>query len=342
MAMDAVSEMMNAVRFHAHGGPEVLRYEEVARPVPGPGEVLARVEVIGINFADVVRRRGGTYPVPSPLPFTLGGEAVGTIVAIGPGGDPALIGTRSFIFPGSGCYADYAVVAEDRIYPLPASLDAQSSVALFVQGLSAALILRDAARLKQGETVLIQGAAGGVGTFAVQLAKLWGAGMVIGAAGSQAKRDAVLQLGSDAVVDYGAVDWVDQVRAMTGGRGVDIVLEMTGGRIARESLSLLAPFGRSVVFGSASEEPWSVDPGELPPRNLSIIGFWLRQYLDDRDLLLGLLDEFAMLIGSGRLQVKIDSNLPLSKAARAHELLERRETSGKLVMTPDCQDASHA
>jgi len=326
---------MHAVRFHAHGEPDVLQYDTVPCPGPGAGEVLARIEAIGMNFADTVRRRGGNYPVPSPLPFTLGGEAVGEIVAVGAGCDSALIGTRSFLFPGVGCYAEYAVVPLDRLYPLPPGLDAAHSIAIFVQGLSAALILKQAARLEAGQSVLVQGAAGGVGVFAVQLAKAWGAGTVIGAASTEAKRALVTALGADFAVDYGRPGWGDEVRAATGGRGVDIVLEMTGGRIAEESLALIAPFGRAIVYGNASEQHWAVDPETLPPRNLSVTGFWFRPYLERRALLLELLGELGALAAASKLRIEIDRILPLSRAAEAHRALETRGTSGKLVLVPD-------
>lgn len=333
--MNDRTDFMSAVRFHEHGEPDVLRYERVPCPAPAPGEVLARVEAIGVNFADTVRRRGGNYPVPSPLPYTLGGEAVGEIVAVGEGGDSRLIGTRSFLFPGVGCYAEYAVVPVERLYPLPDGLDAARCIALFVQGLSAALILRQAARLQNGDTILVQGAAGGVGVLAVQLAKAWGAGTVIGAASTEAKRALALALGADLAVDYGKAGWGDEVRAATGGRGVDLVLEMTGGSIAEESMALLAPFGRSVVYGFASEQHWSVDPETMPPRNLTVTGFWFRPYLERRALLLELLEELGTLAAAGKLRIEIDRVLPLSRAAEAHAALETRATSGKVVLVPD-------
>jgi NADPH:quinone reductase len=326
---------MNAVRFHRKGPPDVLQYERVARPEPGAGEVLVQLEAIGINYADVMRRNGDAYPVPTPLPYTLGSEAVGTIIAAGPGAGEAQIGAGVMIFPGIGCYADYAACPLDRIYPMPPGLDAAQCTALFVQGLSAALILRQSARMQPGETVLVQGAAGGVGVFAVQLAKAWGAGMVIAAAGSEPKRQLALELGADAAVDYGRAGWTDEVRELTGGRGVDIVLEMTGGQVAEDSFSLLAPFGRCIVFGSASGQSWTLDTQKLPPRNASVGGFWLRQYLDQRQLLVDMLAEFGALAQAGKLSIQIDRRLPLSRAFEAHALLESRATSGKLVLIPD-------
>jgi NADPH:quinone reductase len=335
MSQISIPETMHAVRFHSQGSPDVLRYETVPRPRPGPGQVLARIEAIGVNFGDTIRRRGAKYPTPVPLPYTLGGEAVGEIVAVGSGVDPSVIGARRFLFPGDGCYADYAVVPSNRLYPLPEGLDAASSIALFVQGLTAAMLLRQAGRLCGGESVLVQGAAGGVGVFAVQLAKAWGAGMVIGAASTEAKRDLVRSLGADLVVDYGQPGWQDEVRAATGGRGVDIVLEMTGGPIAEASVSLLAPFGRCVVYGSASELDWRIDPENLPPRNLTVTGFWFRPYLERRALLLDLLAEFGQLLASNKLAIKVDRVLPLSRAAEAHVALEARTTIGKVVLVPD-------
>lgn len=326
---------MYAIRYREKGAPSVLRYETVDRPVAGEGHVLVRMLAIGINYADVARRRGDHYPVPTPLPFTPGGEGVGMVEALGAGVDAAWLGQRCIVFPGAGCYADYAVVPVARLYPVAPALQSSQATALFVQGLSAALLLTRSARLKGGETVLIHGAAGGVGMFAVQLARLYGAGRVIGLAGSAAKCHFVRQLGATAAVNYTGEGWTDEVRDLTGGRGVDIVLETSGGATALASLSLLATFGRLVTFGNASGTPWSINPERLPSRALSVSGFWLRHYLDDRELLQGLLDEFARLIGAGALRVHVERVLPLSQAADAHVLLESRQSTGKIVLVPD-------
>ena len=326
---------MNAVRFHRTGGPEVLSLDRVDKPVPGPREALLRIEATGMNFADVVRRNGDPYPMPSPLPYTLGGECVGVVQALGPGGDAELLGQRVFGFPGSGCYAEFVCAPLDRLFPVPEHMASPQAVSLFVQGLSASLILKDAARLQPGETVFVQGAAGGVGLLAVQLAKAYAAGMVIGAASTADKRHLVLDHGADLAVDYTRAGWTDEVMQATGGRGVDVVLEMTGGQIARDCLNILAPFSRTVVYGVASRERLMVDTETLPPGNRSFRGFFLRPYLARRDMILATLDEFARLVASGRLRPHVGGTFPLSQAAQAHALLEGRQTTGKLVLVPD-------
>jgi NADPH:quinone reductase len=327
---------MHTVRFHEHGSPEVLRYEEVTRPEPGPGEALVKISAIGVNYADVMRRQSpDLYPMPSPLPWTCGGEAVGTIVEVGEGVPTDIIGQRSVVFPGKGCYSDYTVVPQNRIYKIAPELSDAQAIALFVQGLTAALILSQSARLAPGETVLVQGAAGGVGSLAVQLAKIYGAGPVIGCAGSTEKCRLVESLGADLGVNYTDPTWADQVREFTGGQGVDVVLEMTGGKVAEDSLRLLKGFGRSIVFGHTSGKALSVNMGDLPQNNISVTGFYLRPYLDKGTLAADTLAEFADYVAVGRLSVQLGGSFPLSRAADAHRQLESRSTTGKLVLVPD-------
>lgn len=332
---EADTPLMHAVRFHAKGGPEVLQYELTPRPMPGPGQVLARVVATGVNYADVMRRKGDNYPFPSPMPYTLGGEAVGVIEACGEGADRQILGTRAIVFPGVGCYADYVVVPQERVFPLPPGLEDAHAIALFVQGLTAALMLKRSARIAPGESVMVQGAAGGVGSVAVQMARHYGAGLVIGCASTPQKRQVVERLGADIAVDYGKPGWADEVRAATSGRGVDIVLEMAGGTVAAESFDLLAPFGRSVVYGNSSEDDWLLDTKRMPPRNVSVTGFYFRPFLEERDFILATLNEMAGLVSTGALQVQIGGTFKLSDAAQAHAMLEGRGASGKLILVPD-------
>ena len=179
---------MKAVRFHKIGGPEVLVYEVVPDPTPKDGEVLIRIEAVGLNFADVMRRRGDDYPQPSPPPFILGAEVAGTIAAVGKGVTSLEVGTPVLATPGEGGYAPYICVPAAMVIPLPDGISAVQAAALMGHGLTAAIALRNAARLAPGESVLIEAAAGGVGSFAVQLAKLYGAGNVIAAASTPEKR----------------------------------------------------------------------------------------------------------------------------------------------------------
>lgn len=331
--------MMNAIRLHAHGGPEVLTYEQVPRPVPAAREVLIRTRATGINFADVLRRKGGPYPAASPFPYLLGGEAVGIVESVGEQMDKELVGQRVLVFPGQGSYAEYVVAPADRVYPLPAELPDETALALFVQGLTASLILKRLLRMAPGESVLVQAAAGGVGSIAVQLARIHGAGLVIGCVSTAEKAALVKSLGADVAVNYTEPDWDEQIRSLTNGRGVDTVLEVSGGDIARKSFALLATFGRVAIFGLTGDERWTLDTQALCPVCASISGFWLKQYLSDQDAIIAELHELAGYVANGRLRIQIGGRYSLSQAAAAHRALEGRETSGKLVLVPDTAPA---
>ncbi len=178
---------MKASRFHQNGDADVLVYEEVAAPTPKAGEVLIKVEAVGVNYADTIRRRGDDYPDPSPLPFTLGIEVAGTIEELGEGVDSLAVGTRVFAIPGAGGYAQYISVPAFAVIPLPESIDFTTAAAVLAHGLTAVVILQKAAKIQSGETILIEGAAGGLGLFAVQIAKIYGA-VVIAAASTEEKR----------------------------------------------------------------------------------------------------------------------------------------------------------
>jgi len=325
---------MQAVRFHRNGGPEVLKLEQIPTPVPKPGEVLVRVEAAGINYADTVRRVGDYYPMPTPLPFVAGGEIVGIVEATGEGVSSDLLGRRVFGAPGGGGYAQYCAVPAGRTFDFPDQLDPVQGIALCIQGLSAALILKQAGRQTPGDTVLVEGAAGGVGSLAVQLAKLYGAQTVIGAASSPAKRERAIALGADAAVDYSRPGWSDEVMALTHGRGVDIVLEMTGGEVFREAMICLAPGGRVVVYGIASRTPFQVPTERLIARGHGVIGFYLGLYFADRDLITNTLGELAGFVQAGLLHADTVT-FALAEAAEAHRQLESRESAGKLVLVPD-------
>jgi NADPH2:quinone reductase len=325
---------MKTVRFHQTGGPDVLRFEEIDEPVASSGQLKIKVEAVGVNFSDVLRRRGDAYPEPSPTPFTPGSEIAGTVVGIGDGVTGFSIGDAVYATPRTGGYAQYVVVDAQVAVPLPPGISAAQATALVIQGLTALLSLRHAARLTAGDTVLVEAAAGGVGAFAVQLAKLSGAGMVIAAASSPEKRAFAESLGADASVDYTEAAWPERVRQLTGGRGVDIVLEMVGGPVLTQALEAMAPFGRMVVYGLASGDAVKVNPQDLMKDNLSIVGFYIGAYFKLRPDLISGLDEIIGHVREGRLSLHVDYRFPLSRAADAHRLVEGRESSGKVVLEP--------
>lgn len=325
---------MKAVRFHSTGAPEVLVYEDVPDPVPGDGEVVIRVEAVGLNFADVMRRRGDDYPEPSPPPFILGAEVAGTVAAVGEGVTSPSVGDAVFAAPGAGGYAQYVRLPAAVVLPLPDGMSARQAAAVVGHGFTAAVALRKAARLAEGESVLVEGAAGGVGGFAVQLAKLYGAGKVIAAASTAEKRAHAVGLGADASVDYTMAGWAAEVRVLTGGSGVDVVLETAGGDSVGEALDAMAPFGRMIFIGQSSGDKAQIDPWRLTVPNHTVTGLYIGAYLASPEVLLSTLGELLGYIAEGKLSVHVGTVLPLSEAAEAHRLLEGRMTTGKVVLEP--------
>jgi len=336
MNVTKASQKMNmrAARFHRTGPPEVLQIEDVPIPAPGAGDVLVRVEAAGVNYADVVRRRGDFYPVPTPLPHISGSEFVGRIEAVGEGVDPALRGTRVLGSCDGGAYAEYVSLPGQRVYEVPEDIDAAAAAALFVQGLTAALTLKESGALKPGGSVFVEGAAGGVGSLALQLARLYGASLVVAGAGSEAKRAFAQQLGADAAVDYMRTGWAAEVRQATGGRGVDVALEMTGGDTLLECLDALAPGGRMIVYGAASGTLPAVPVEQLMKRGAGVQAFFLGAHIMRRPLIEPLLAELFGWLREGRLSVHVGGRFPLARAAEAHSAIESRATTGKLVVLP--------
>jgi NADPH:quinone reductase len=329
---------MKAVRFHQTGGPGVLVLEDVPIPTPRSGEILMRVEAAGINYADAMRRNGDPYAELSPTPYVPGIEVAGTVEAHGPGVDAPAVGASVFASPERGGYAQYVTVSTARVMPLPLGLAPVQATTLVVQGLTAALVLRHAGRLAPGETVAIEAAAGGVGSFAVQLAKLFGARQVIGLASDGSKCAKARHLGADEAIDYTDPTWPQTVRRLTSGRGTDLLLEMTGGVTLSRALQALAPFGRMVVYGQASRQPVHVDAQRLVVPNHSITGFYLGAYIGRRELIRSTLEELIGYVLDERLEPQVGAVFPLARASEAHRLLEGRKTTGKVVLQPWVED----
>jgi NADPH:quinone reductase len=335
---------MKAIRVYEFGSPDVLVYEDVPDLQAGPGQILVKVESAAVNYADVMRRSNAHYPFPTRLPFTPGSEVAGTVAALGPGVDGPPVGTPVLALvgsDGSSGYAEYALAAAPQVIPMPPTLSADEACGLVVAGGAALLALREVGRLQKGERVLVQGAAGGVGSYAIQIARLLGAGSIIGAASSPAKRQRALVLGADEVVDYTHPDWPNHVREITAGQGVDLVLEIAGGESLAQSLRCLAPFGRVVVLGAASRLPTRLDDETIlrffydPALNQSIhvfnLGLWFGLKPQPATAALG---DLLGLAASGQITAHVDHVLPLSQAAEAHRLLEQRQTTGKIVLKP--------
>ena len=335
---------MKAIQMTEQGGPEVLRLVDLPDPQPGPGQVLIRVSAAAVNFSDIMRRRGDVYPVPTPSPFVPGAEVAGTVEAVGDGVSGLPVGTRVFGTvgaDGSGGYAELALAYAAALIPIPAGLDPDDAAGIVVSGLAATLILADAAKVAEGETVFVPAAAGGVGSYAVQIARLLGAGTVIAAAGTEAKRQTALALGADHAVDYTAAGWAEEVLALTGGRGVDVALEMSGPDRLAQTLRILAPFGRLVVYGAVIGSIEGIDSSALeallydPASGQSLIGFNLGAWFQYRPQVAGaLLGRLVGWIADGKLATPAVHTLPLADAEQAHRLLETGASSGKLVLKP--------
>ena len=325
---------MRAIRFHELGEPEVLRLEDVPEPELRPGQVLIEVHASGINYADT-RRRRGLYLEDSPLPFTLGAEVAGVIVRVGEGVTGWKTGDRVMATTNDGGYAEYVSVSARALLPIPDAMSFAAAAAFPVQGLTAFHLLRTSGRMQPGESVLIHSAAGGVGTLAVQLARLLGAGTIYATASTPEKLELARSLGADVLVNYTEPGWGERIREHARGqgkRGVDVILEAVGGEVFDESLRSLASFGRLVVFGVAGAQAPQLSPVQLMKRCQEVVGFYLPPLLGRPDLLLPSIGELAGLLQSGKLRLIVGETWPLEQAAEAHRRIEARQTVGKVVL----------
>jgi NADPH2:quinone reductase len=313
---------MRAIRIDRWGGPEVLRLvEDAPVPVPDEGQTLIRVERAGVNYADT-HARDNTYLARYELPLIPGAEVAGTTQD----------GTRVVALVANGGYAEYAVA--DAVAPIPDAVSYGAALALVLQGLTAWHLYNTSAKLAAGETVVVHAAAGGVGSLAVQLAKAFGAGRVIATASTAGKRELALELGADAAVDVNAGDLAAELREANGGRRVDVVLEMAGGRVFDASLDALGPFGRVVTYGMASREANRVPSGVLMHGSKAVVGFWLVHAMRHPEMVGPPLEDLFGRVADGSLRVVEGGTYPLSEARRAHEDLQARRTSGKLLLDP--------
>jgi NADPH2:quinone reductase len=335
---------MKAIQMTRRGGPDVLQLVDLPDPQPGPGEVLIKVEAAAVNFSDLMRRRGDVYPAPTPLPFIPGAEVAGTVTALGEGTDGPAVGTPVFGTVGSdssGGYAEYAVAHTHNVIPVPHGLTADVAAGIVVSGLAATVMLNDVAEIANGESVFVPAAAGGVGSYAVQIAKLLGAGMVIAGAGTPDKRAIALGFGADAAVAYREPGWTDRVLELTAGRGVDVALEMSGPNHLGQTLSILAPFGLLISYGAVTGTVEGLDPAALvpllydPAPGQFLTGFNLGTWFEHRpEQAVASLHQLVDWIASGRLRTPEVQALPLADAATAHRLLETGATTGKVVLKP--------
>jgi NADPH2:quinone reductase len=315
---------MRAIQMEEFGGPEVLKLVELPKPEPGPDEVLIRVSRSGLNFADT-HTRTNSYVQKATLPLVPGGEVAGIREDSG---------ERVVALVGDGGYAEYATAPRERTFPIPEGVDDGAALALIIQGTTAWHLYRTAGRLAEGESVVVHGAAGGVGSLAVQLGRSFGAGRVIGSASSEEKRRRVLELGAHAAVDPAADGLTERLLEANGSRPVDVVFEMSGGEVFDASYRALAPFGRIVVCGIATNQPNEVSTGSLLRHSRSVVGFYLFHCLGRPGMFGEALDDLFRRVAAGELEVIVGNTYPLDQAAQAQIDLRSRRTSGKLLLDP--------
>jgi NADPH:quinone reductase len=315
---------VRAVRLISYGGLDGLELADLPEPAARAGQVLVDVTRAGVNYADIGRREG-TYDIAESLPRVLGGEVAGR---------RRDTGERVVALTLGGGYAEVAAVDESLAFPIPNGIDDDQAVALLVQGLTAYHVVRSAGRLAEGESIVVHAAAGGVGSIAVQLARRWGAGRVIGVASTPAKRRLAEEHGAHATVNAEAEDLRRRLIDANGGRRVDVVLEMVGGEVFRQSLHALAPFGRIVVFGATTNQSQDVPADELAELNVALAGFWLRPLTETPERLAGPLAELFDYVRDGTLRPHIGRIYALDEVRDAHADLQGRRSVGKLLLAP--------
>ena len=327
--------LTHAIRFSAHGGPEVLRWETVELPDPGPGELRIRHQAIGVNFIDTYHRTG-LYPVA--LPSGLGQEGAGVVEAFGPRVTEFRPGDRVAYCGGAlspvGAYSEVRNFPAERAVRLPDDISFETAAAVMLKGLTAQFLVRRTHRVQPGDTVLIHAAAGGVGLLLVQWAKRLGA-TVIATAGNDEKAELVRAHGADHVIVYTRENFTERTRALTNGRGVDVVYDSVGRATFLGSLDSLRPLGLMVSFGNASGKVEPFDIGLLAQKgSLFLTRPTLFTYIARREDLLAMAEELFAAIRQGWLDVKIGQRFPLSQAAEAHRALESRRTIGATLLLP--------
>ena len=313
---------MKAIQITEFGGPEVMKYLDLPDPVSGADEVLLDVTSIGINYADT-HQTENSYLSPQTLPMIPGIEVVGTHE-----------GKRYLASVSSGGYAQKALAHKSVMIPIPDSVSDQDALCMLVQGSTAWHLLKTMGHLEKGQSVVVHAAAGGVGTIAIQLAKLWGA-TVIAVTSSDEKADLAKKLGADHVVDAASEDLSKALRDANGGRGVNLILEMVGGKTFDQSLLALGTFGKLITFGMASRTaPTPIHPGALMHGSKTVAGFWLANCFGKKELFNDVIEELFTLISDGKLKPVIGATYPLSQAQAAHKSMLARESVGKIALDP--------
>ncbi|MEX0766802.1 MAG: quinone oxidoreductase [bacterium] len=322
---------MNAVRIHQPGGPDALRYDEVPTPLPAEGEALVRLRAVGVNFIDIYHR-SGQYSLS--IPAIIGQEGAGVVDSVGSGATEVTPGDRVAFANVPGCYAEFATVPAWRCVKIPASLTFEQAAAAMLQGMTAHYLSHTTYPIRQGDTVLVHAAAGGVGALLVQMAKRRGA-KVLGTVSSEEKAQVAREAGADVVINYIRTDFVPEVKRLTDGQGLPVVYDSVGRDTFDRSLDCLALRGMLVLFGQASGRVPPLDPQVLNAKgSVFLTRPSLHHYTHTREELLSHAEEVLQWIGDGTIRLRIDQSFPLSRAAEAHAYLQSRQALGKILLIP--------
>ena len=323
--------MTKAVLVHEFGGPEVMAIEDVAIPAPEKGEVLLRVHAAGVNFIDTYFR-SGAYKPPQ-MPFTPGSEAAGEVAAIGKGVKGFKEGDRVAFVGSLGCYAQERIVPADRLIKLPKKVSYETAAAMMLKGLTAQYLLRQTYKVREGDTILVHAAAGGVGLILCQWAKMLGA-KVIATVGTKEKAVLAKKAGAKHVILYRDEDFVERVRAITKGRLCAVVYDGVGKSTFPASLDCLRPFGLLASFGSASGKIEAFDIGVLAPKgSLFVTRPTLATYTAEPSRLQKMASELMEVVSDGDVRIALSATAPLDDVVAVHRSLEARETTGSVVLT---------
>jgi NADPH:quinone reductase len=322
---------MKAICFREHGGPEVLSYEELPDPQAGPGQVLIKMEAIGLNYIDTYHREG-LYPVD--LPCTPGVEGAGEVAALGEGVSGVSVGDKVAYAGAMGSYAELAAVPADRLVPLPAGVSTEIGAAAMLQGMTAHYLSHGSYALKGGDTALIHAGAGGVGLLLIQMAKMRGA-RVLTTVSTEEKEALARGAGADEVIRYNELNFADEVMRLTENRGVDVVYDSVGKSTFDQGLDVLRPLGYMVLFGQSSGPVPPFDPGILNTKgSLFLTRPTMAHYIQTREALLKRAGDVLNWISSGQLNLRIGARFALADTADAHRALQGRKTTGKVVLLP--------
>jgi NADPH2:quinone reductase len=319
------------MRVYEYGGPEKLRWEQVQVAAPGEGQVLVRNTAVGLNFVDTYQR-SGLYQMA--LPFTLGSEGAGVVEAVGPKVKELKVGDHVAYSGPLGAYAEVLLRPADRLVKIPAGVDDKTAAAMMLKGLTAQYLLRRTYRVKKGDTILMHAAAGGVGQILCQWARALGA-TVIGTVGSDEKAALAKKAGCKHVIVTSREKFVEQVKAITKGKGVPVVYDGVGKDTFMDSLDCLAPLGLMASFGNASGAVTQFNPGVLAQKgSLFLTRPTLITYTASREALLSAARELFAVVKSGKVKIAINQTYPLREAAQAQRDLESRKTTGSTVLIP--------